>query len=198
MSKIPVVAIVAGLLPSLGIGAKGTLPWKLKQEMKYFRKVTTFTKCASKQNVVIMGRRTWESIPPKFRPLPNRLNIILTRSAATSSFGEGTLVASSLEDALSKLDTSGIEKIYIIGGAEIYNSLIDDERLTHVLLTEIKHTGDGELPEMDTFLKFDKDSGSWVENSDNELKEFIGDDSIEIAQVEEGDYKYNYKMWSRK
>ncbi len=64
-----------------GIGNKGQLPWRLKNEMKFFAKMTTTTKDTSKKNAVIMGRKTWESIPEKFRPLKNRFNLILTRNA---------------------------------------------------------------------------------------------------------------------
>ena len=62
----------------LGIGQAGNLPWKLKKEMKHFANLTTFTKDTEKQNAVLMGRKTWESIPFKFKPLKNRYNLVLT------------------------------------------------------------------------------------------------------------------------
>ena len=65
---------------NLGIGLNGDLPWKLKGDLKYFRNLTIQTQDRNKINAVIMGRTTWESIPDKFRPLPNRLNIILSNS----------------------------------------------------------------------------------------------------------------------
>ena len=73
--------IVAACGKSLGIGLNGELPWKLKSEMKYFAETTTKTKDFDKMNAVIMGRKTWESIPLKFRPLKNRFNVILSRQA---------------------------------------------------------------------------------------------------------------------
>ena len=73
--------IVAACGKSLGIGLNGELPWRLTSEMKYFAETTTKTKDPSKINAVIMGRKTWESIPMKFRPLKNRYNIILSRQA---------------------------------------------------------------------------------------------------------------------
>ncbi|KAK7677104.1 hypothetical protein QCA50_019918 [Cerrena zonata] len=79
VARPPMIMIVAALGPKLGIGYQGAMPWRLKQEIKYFKNVTTNSP-ADKINAVIMGRKTWESIPAKFRPLPNRLNIILSRS----------------------------------------------------------------------------------------------------------------------
>jgi len=64
-----------------GIGLNNSIPWKLSTDMKFFKKVTSTTTDASKLNAVIMGRKTWDSIPQKFRPLPGRLNIVLTRSS---------------------------------------------------------------------------------------------------------------------
>lgn len=61
-----------------GIGLNGRLPWKLSKEMKYFANATS-TAPAGKQNAVVMGRTTWEGIPPKFRPLKNRINLVLSR-----------------------------------------------------------------------------------------------------------------------
>ena len=68
-----------------GIGLNGKLPWRLKEDMKLFKRITTTIqnpndKEKGKLNAVIMGRKTWESIPMKFRPLPNRINIILSKT----------------------------------------------------------------------------------------------------------------------
>lgn len=93
----PLILVLAAAVPSMGIGLNGTLPWHLSKELKYFRQVTTTTpepvniptKPSESQDVtggiVIMGRRTWESIPPKFRPLANRINIVLSSKLAESN-----------------------------------------------------------------------------------------------------------------
>ena len=73
--------IVAACGKSLGIGNNGQLPWRLRKEMKHFASLTSTTKDPNLCNAVIMGRKTWESIPVKFRPLKNRLNVILSRQS---------------------------------------------------------------------------------------------------------------------
>ena len=72
--------VVAATEPEFGIGLDGSIPWRIPEDLKFFKETTTFTKDESKQNAVIMGRKTWESIPSKYRPLPSRLNIVLTRN----------------------------------------------------------------------------------------------------------------------
>ena len=61
--------------------AGGSLPWNLPGDLRYFKELTSRTTDPAKRNAVIMGRKTWESIPPKFRPLPGRVNVVLSRSA---------------------------------------------------------------------------------------------------------------------
>ena len=91
------VSIVVACTKEGGIGKGGQLPWKLPGDMAYFKRVTTDTEGAPPdvRNAVIMGRKTWESIPQKFRPLPGRLNVVLTRSSAsTLGLPEGVMVSS--------------------------------------------------------------------------------------------------------
>ena len=76
--------LVVAATRKLGIGKAGSMPWKLPGDMAYFKEITSKTADSGKQNAVIMGRKTWESIPPKFRPLPGRINVVLTRGAAGS------------------------------------------------------------------------------------------------------------------
>ena len=66
-----------------GIGANGGMPWSLPKDMAYFKKLTATTSVSSARNAVVMGRNTWQSIPSKFRPLANRINIVISRCAAT-------------------------------------------------------------------------------------------------------------------
>ena len=71
--------IVAATKNDFGIGLKGKMPWQLPEDMKYFKRITKSTEDVTKRNAVIMGRKTWESIPKKFRPLEGRVNVVLTR-----------------------------------------------------------------------------------------------------------------------
>lgn len=76
--------LVIAATPSLGIGKNGKLPdWQLPGDMSYFRELTSRVRDAKRQNVVVMGRKTWESIPEKFRPLKGRINVVLSRSFAS-------------------------------------------------------------------------------------------------------------------
>jgi dihydrofolate reductase/thymidylate synthase len=108
---------------ALGIGKDGGLPWKLPGDMAYFRELTSRTHDDKKQNAVIMGRRTWESIPAKFRPLPGRLNVVLSRSGTAASFEGAHRVCSSLEQASELLARpemqDKVESRFVIGGGQV-------------------------------------------------------------------------------
>ncbi len=113
------------------IGLEGGLPWRIPEDMRHFRELTI-------GHPVIMGRRTWDSLPERFRPLPDRRNVVVTRNAAWR--GDGAERASSLEDALRLLD--GAPRVFVIGGAELYAvtlSLADE-----LLLTEIDADVEGD------------------------------------------------------
>lgn len=116
--------VVVAATKEMGIGKDGKLPWNLPFDLKFFKDVTLQTSNSDKLNAVIMGRKTWESIPLKFRPLPGRLNIVLTRSR---DFDAGDLDkvkgCDSMDSALRLLamcpyDLS-IEKVFVIGGGQI-------------------------------------------------------------------------------
>lgn len=118
--------IVVAATRSMGIGKDGQLPWKLPTDMKFFKKITSYTTSSSKKNAVIMGRNTWESIPEKFRPLPGRLNVVLSRSIKhIDSHGE-LIVSDSLDAALALLasppHSTIVESVYVIGGGQVYRS----------------------------------------------------------------------------
>jgi len=132
--------IVAACGKSLGIGLNGELPWKLKSEMKYFAEKTSKTKDIDKINAVIMGRKTWESIPLKFRPLKNRFNVILSRQADYSLNNENDFarLCVSLGDGLNLVKSrSDIETCWIIGGSSIYQESMNMSECHRIYLTHI-------------------------------------------------------------
>ena len=112
----------------------GKLPWDLPADMAYFRDVTTRTRAAGAQNAVVMGRKTWASIPAKFRPLKGRLNVVLSSGEegavrAAEGLPEGVLLASSLAAALAQLAPGsalggGVESVFVIGGAAAFAEVL--------------------------------------------------------------------------
>ncbi len=91
------------------IGNNNTLPWHLPEDMAHFKRLTSG--CP-----VIMGRKTWDSLPPRFRPLPGRINIVITRQLDWQAPGAQT--ASGLNEAITLCESS--QQVWIIGGAQIY------------------------------------------------------------------------------
>ena len=91
------------------IGNNNAMPWHLPEDLAHFKRLTQGWP-------VIMGRKTWDSLPPRFRPLPGRTNVVITRQGGWSE--AGAQPASSLADALKQCGQS--EQVWIIGGAQIY------------------------------------------------------------------------------
>lgn len=119
-----------------GIGLNGTLPWKLPADMRFFRELTTATQDPSKHNAVIMGRKTWQSIPEKFKPLPHRINVVLSQSLED----ERIIVCKTLDTALLALSTDpSIEQVFVIGGASVYEEALNHEMCECIYQTVIHH-----------------------------------------------------------
>jgi len=119
-----------------GIGKDNKLPWSIPSDMAYFKRVTTTTIDPSRQNAVIMGRKTWESIPEKYRPLPNRYNIVLSREKGYQA--EGAVVCDTIDNALLQADKFLVENIFIIGGGAIYEQAVMMPNCVKLYITEIQ------------------------------------------------------------
>ncbi len=132
-------SIIVAVDSKFGIGKNGLLPWHFPSDLKYFKKITTQTTSPAKTNAVIMGRKTWESIPPAFRPLSGRLNIVISRQAQLI-VPEGVFHAGSLEEALSFLQSkqSSIGEIFVIGGAQIFQQAANHPFCEKIYLTCIE------------------------------------------------------------
>eukprot|EP00281_Chroomonas_sp_CCMP1168_P021164 CAMPEP_0206237660 /NCGR_PEP_ID=MMETSP0047_2-20121206/14386_1 /ASSEMBLY_ACC=CAM_ASM_000192 /TAXON_ID=195065 /ORGANISM="Chroomonas mesostigmatica_cf, Strain CCMP1168" /LENGTH=488 /DNA_ID=CAMNT_0053662115 /DNA_START=84 /DNA_END=1550 /DNA_ORIENTATION=- len=109
-----------------GIGLKGNLPWRLPGDMAFFKRVTIDAGDeAGKVNAVVMGRKTWESIPPAHRPLPDRLNVVLTRNPSALQLPEEVICCESLSSALSAVSKrSDVAHCFVIGGGEVYKEAL--------------------------------------------------------------------------
>lgn len=107
-----------------GIGFQGELLFSIPEDMKMFSQVT-------KNNIVVMGRKTWDSLPEQYRPLPGRLNIVLSRSNITLDHAE---VFKSFDDVLSKYSTDPRD-IWIMGGGIVYETL--KEYAEELVITEV-------------------------------------------------------------
>uniref|UniRef100_A0A8D1V131 Dihydrofolate reductase n=1 Tax=Sus scrofa TaxID=9823 RepID=A0A8D1V131_PIG len=119
----PLNCIVA-VSQNMGIGKNGDLPWPpLRNEYKYFQRMTTTSSVEGKQNLVIMGRKTWFSIPEKNRPLKDRINIVLSRELKEPPQGAHFL-AKSLDDALKLTEQpelkNKVDMVWIVGGSSVY------------------------------------------------------------------------------
>jgi len=193
--------LIVATTPSLGIGKSGTLPWpRIKAEMAYFARITKRTTVENKLNVVIMGRKTWESIPVKFRPLPDRVNVIISRQPENIELGPLTdgkraFTSSSMQDAIKQLQRQdvgrGVDRVFVIGGAQIYADGLKMREAERVLVTRIKKDY-----ECDTFFpvqlgKAEKGGEHWVKKSDAERDAWLGEE-------ESGGEEWEVEMWERK
>lgn len=123
-----------------GIGKDNQLPWMLKSELKNFRDITSHTNTPLVKNVIIMGRKTWESLPVK--PLPNRMNVVIS---GTITEARGATVFKSLPEALTELGKSSLvnkNNIFIIGGEMLFTEAINSPLCEKAYITEIYKTFD--------------------------------------------------------
>ncbi|MDF2992213.1 MAG: dihydrofolate reductase [Microbacterium sp.] len=116
------------------IGADGGMPWHVPEDMEHFRTVTG-------SSDVVMGRRTWESLPARFRPLPGRRNIVVTRSDEWAA--EGAERASSLDDALA---LARGDEVWVIGGGRLYADAIHRADVLEVTRLDVAVDGDTFAP----------------------------------------------------
>ncbi|WVQ75883.1 hypothetical protein IAR50_005517 [Cryptococcus sp. DSM 104548] len=202
LNRPSLTAIVAATQEN-GIGINGGLPWRLPGEMKYFARVTTGetpSSVADKQNVLIMGRKTWESIPTKFRPLKSRRNLVISGKGVDLGNAENSEVHGSLNSAISALPSGpDAPRAFLIGGSTLYTTALlsspsDRPLVDRVLLTRILSQFECDA-HLEDFASHQTPSGEklWKKCSTQELREWIGWD-VEEEQEEKG-IKYRYEMW---
>jgi dihydrofolate reductase len=134
------LALIAAVARDGAIGRGGVMPWHLPEDLAHFRRVTMG--CP-----VVMGRKTWDSLPARFKPLPGRRNVVVTRN--TGWHADGAEAADSLEAALALLGDAAT--VFVIGGAQLYAQALP--RADRLELTEI----DLAVPDADTcFPRWDR------------------------------------------
>ena len=149
--------IIAAVAENMVIGQDGDIPWHFPEDLKHFKQVTM-------GSPVVMGRGTYESLPEDFKPLPGRTNIVLTRS--NPDYEESVKLANSLDEAWQIASEKG-EKVYIIGGASVYEQTLDSA--DKMILTEIHEEYEGDT----YFPKFSKEEWKEVERNDREELSFV-------------------------
>ena len=120
------------------IGLNNTMPWHLPEDLAHFKQLTS-------GHPVIMGRKTWDSLPARFRPLPGRTNVVVTRNSAWQA--QGVLVADSLDQAIALAQPHG-NPIWIMGGAQIYAQALPMADVVEMTIIHQDFEGDAFAPEL--------------------------------------------------
>lgn len=154
---LPQISIIVAHSQNMVIGKGNDLIWEIPDDHIRFKKITM-------GHPVIMGRKTWESIPLKFRPLPGRTNFVITRDDSYSA--PGAIVATSISDAVVQAQSApGNEEIFIVGGGEIYKQALPLTNRLYVTLVDKEADGDVFFPEY---------SNLFTKKISEEHKEFEG------------------------
>src|SRR5690242_9660125 len=125
------IALVVAMAENRVIGNLGALPWRIPEDMKWFKEITMGKPC-------IMGRKTWDSLPKK--PLPRRTNIVISRSPQFRA--EGAVVVTSIDSAVAAAMREQPEEIAVLGGAQIYAEAMT--RADRIYLTRVHRAFDGD------------------------------------------------------
>jgi dihydrofolate reductase len=167
-----IVNVIAAIDGIGGIGKNGTLPWShhVKEDMTHFTKLTKGAHLAP-INAVIMGRKTWESLPAPHRPLTGRLNIVVS---STMAAGYGYRVVRSYDEGVAFATASGMGVLWVIGGNGMYTAALSSS-VARVYLTEFSHVDDM----CDTFFPMMSLLSGYVKDS-------VGE------QYENGEYKFSF------
>ncbi|KAL8932115.1 MAG: hypothetical protein Q9216_006957 [Gyalolechia sp. 2 TL-2023] len=229
-TALPPLTLIVASSPSLGIGLRGTLPWPpLKSDLQFFARVTKRPPPSSSspatqnfpqqpvgeqskvlRNAVVMGRKTYDSIPSKFRPLKDRYNVVITRTPkklSDSNRGAGNsglITATSLPSGLQQLQAQHGEtlgRVFVIGGAEIYKQVLRMSECERVLWTrlEMEWECDTFFPEgvvMNGVKEGDEGENGWRRRTKRELEEWTGEEGLGSPK-KEGNVEFEISMWER-
>ncbi|KAF2719467.1 hypothetical protein K431DRAFT_286759 [Polychaeton citri CBS 116435] len=223
------LSLIVAATTKNGIGKNGGLPWPmLKKEMAYFARVTKRVPMPKdtgslqsdlqkhsmlegvRQNAVIMGRKTWESIPPKFRPLKGRTNIVIS-SQARDSLGylpDDVIVAPSITTSLEALSQAvtdqkalPVGRIFVIGGSSIYKTALELPQVNSILLTRIQNDFDCDTCFPADLTSDENVSSGWARQSQLGLSGFVGEEvpsGLESESGHDGEVHYEFQLFQRR
>ncbi|KAF8445917.1 dihydrofolate reductase-like domain-containing protein [Boletus edulis BED1] len=199
----PLTLIVAATKQN-GIGRGGTMPWHIPKDLAYFSRVTTNAP-TTQVNSVFMGRKTWESIPLKFRPLKKRINVVLSQNSDYDLFNPGdptalpptdsTHLCSNLKTAVETFGSrKDVHRLFVIGGSSLYQLALSQHSLQtdRILITRIY------TPEFDCDVFFPDVLGGaeWRKASHEEHSAWVGFEVPAGIQTENG-VEFEFQMWTR-
>ncbi|TKR77757.1 hypothetical protein L596_018670 [Steinernema carpocapsae] len=166
-----------------GIGRDNEIPWRLPKEVATFARLTKTTSNGNLVNVVLMGRKCWDSIPEKFKPLKGRINVVLSRKMPQQKT-ENLIVCSSFESAVELLESEEfrprIDTIWNIGGREVYECGLRSPLMHKLVVTRVQ--GD-----FDAHVRF----------PEVEWKTYKKNDDFDGTYVEENGIKYHYECYTK-
>lgn len=148
-----IISIVVAVSGNHAIGKEGDLLWHLPKDMKRFKDITY-------GHHVLMGRKTYESIPERFRPLPGRINIVVSRSRSYAA--PGSKVVNTLEEGVLFAKENGEQELMVIGGAEIYRQALGNCNRVYLSLV------DAEFAEADAFFPA-LEADSWLKVAEEKV-----------------------------
>lgn len=206
------ISLVAACCRSHGIGNNGNLPWRLKKEMEFFTRITSTVSIEDdnssgdemvKKNAVIMGIRTYMCIPPRFRPLKGRINVVLSRTATETPAGASYLFRN-LSDAIETLSTlPEIDRLFVIGGESVYKEASSKPETEYIFLTRIDADFDCDrfFPEIDLnqfedLTLYDVNDFNNSEDSE-EKKQILKKFAIPKGVQNENGLSYQYHLYRR-
>ncbi|TPX40356.1 dihydrofolate reductase [Synchytrium endobioticum] len=208
-AKQPRLSLIAAATPSGGIGINGKLPWKLPTDMTYFERVTTHLDRIDSEhlNVVIMGRKTWDSVPPKHRPFKDRISVVLSRNrdfrSTTHDPQRKVYCFQSLDDAIrffapppssaSPHDAAPpYSSLWIIGGTSIYSDAMRHPNGFRIFLTRVYMD-----VECDAFFE-NPDPSRWMLASNTVLKRLVGHlEDVHEGRTSENGIEYEFLLYER-
>ncbi|KAL8783928.1 MAG: hypothetical protein Q9213_004258 [Squamulea squamosa] len=222
---LPPLTLIVASTPTLGIGLNGSLPWPtLKVDLQFFARITKRSPPSSQtpsnqsnrsedgstlRNAVVMGRKTFDSIPPKFRPLKDRINVVITRSPDSTSVApykssNDVVIAASIPDGLQRLRDrhEGLGRVFVIGGAEIYRQAIGLRECERVLWTRLSREWECDTWFPEGVVESGVEEGGvgkhgWKRRTRGQLEEWVQEEGVGGVR-KEGDVEFEVSMWERK